>query len=548
MFKDKKFLNKYLFLIPYLFVILNFFLKEKCLEFQNIAGDESFSIYYSQLNPSEIIHFLSQGNNPPLFELILHYWIKFFGISDYSVRFLPLIFSSLSVFFVYKIAHKFIDIKSAILAAIIFTFSNYEMYFAHEVRVYSLFLLFTLISFYSFFNLILDRKNIKHAVIYTLSTSLLLYSHYFSFFILLVQFFSIFLLSDKILKEKIRYLIFISVPLLLFLPFFKILISNYLITNSNGSWVPFSKDLGQLNHFIFTLINSSNSVFIIFAVITWLILNYFVSKLDLQTWKKQVITFLSVVYLFFSVSIIGGIPYYWEHTSENYAIVSYLIFVVIICLLFLRSARINFFVKIILLWFIIPLLLIYLFSFKTPMFLERYLIFISPAFYLLTAFALTQFEKTHKLFLSFLLICTLFITFEKNVDKKHNIAEMLEKVKEIKTDSSFVYLAPSYYDVNFVYYYNKKIFKQINLNTSNQKEYKSGLLKSLQNENIHVINFSGEIDSLELNQNKRVIFIDIASNFAFPNNNILNYLQEKMILDTLYFYPQHYQVYQFSRK
>jgi mannosyltransferase len=548
MLNDKKFINKYLFLIPYLFVVVNFFLKENCLEFQNIAGDETFSIYYAQLNPSEIIHFLSQGNNPPFFELILHYWIKFFGISDYSVRVIPLIFSSLSVFFLYEIAYKFLNLKTAILAATLFTFSNFEMYFAHEVRVYALFLFLTLVSFYSFLNLIQDFKSKKYIVIFVLANSILLYSHYFGFFVLFVQFISIFLLTEKNFKKKLNYMILLIIPLVLFIPFLKVLISNYITTSSNGSWVPFSKDLGQINHFIYTLINSSSTVFIVFSCITWLIVQYFIVRLEISKWLKQLILFFSIVFLFFSLSIFGGIPHYWEYTSENYAIISYLIFILIICYLILKSSKINRYSKIILIWFFLPLLLIYLFSFKTPMFLERYLIFISPGFYLLVAYALYQFEKFNNYKLSYLIIFAMFITSTKNVDKKHQILDMTNKVKELKTDSSLVYLAPSYYDINFVYYYNKEIFKQINLKTNKQNEYKSELLKSLNKENIHVINFSGEIDTLKLKQNKRIIFIDIASEFAFPNNNILNFLQENLILDSLYTFPEHYKVYQFSKK
>ena len=118
--------NTFFYLIPIFFILINFYVKFKFISYQSIAGDEPFSIYFSQFNITTIISHLSSGNNPPLFEIILHLWIKLFGISETSVRLLPCLFSSITVYFIYKIGQKFFSFKSAIIASLFFTLSNYQ--------------------------------------------------------------------------------------------------------------------------------------------------------------------------------------------------------------------------------------------------------------------------------------------------------------------------------------------------------------------------------------------------------------------------------------
>ncbi|MDO9255412.1 MAG: hypothetical protein Q7U54_07870 [Bacteroidales bacterium] len=95
---NKSFLLKYY--IPLFLVAINFIIKILYLGKMSIANDEPFSIYIAQMDVSSIISQLSKGNNPPLFEIILHYWIKLWGISPFSTRLLPFLFSVATVYFI----------------------------------------------------------------------------------------------------------------------------------------------------------------------------------------------------------------------------------------------------------------------------------------------------------------------------------------------------------------------------------------------------------------------------------------------------------------
>ena len=165
------------------------------LDALSLTSDECFSIYHAQMSPRLIYQYLSTGNNPPLHEWILHYWMLWFGDSAFAVRFLSLIFSSLTTALIYVLGTQISAARSeenaansstGLIASILFLSSNYSTFLAHEARTYNLTLFLGVLSTIAFIGALKSGK-IKHFLIYGLIGGLLCLSHFFGIWILLAQ-------------------------------------------------------------------------------------------------------------------------------------------------------------------------------------------------------------------------------------------------------------------------------------------------------------------------------------------------------------------------
>jgi uncharacterized membrane protein len=186
---------------PIFLAILFFFLSMGIhligIDTLSLTSDECFSIYHAQMSPRLIYLNLSTGNNPPLHEWILHYWMLWFGDSAFAVRFLSLIFSSITTALIFVLGTQIASgdggIKETkgnprigVIAAILFLASNYSTFLAHEARTYNLTLFLGVLSTICFVTAIRSGKT-KHFLVYGLIGGLLCLSHFFGIWILLAH-------------------------------------------------------------------------------------------------------------------------------------------------------------------------------------------------------------------------------------------------------------------------------------------------------------------------------------------------------------------------
>ncbi len=158
---------------------------------ESLTTDEYFSLYSAQLPWHKIIfgHQKEYDPNtlPPLYHLIMHFWLKVFGSGEYAQRSFSAILGVLSVWMLYALTRLLIDRRTAVLSALFGAFSFSWFYLFRSNRCYGLFIFLTLLSFYIFYYYLKNKKSRVAPWVFMLTNISLLYTHYFSFFIIALE-------------------------------------------------------------------------------------------------------------------------------------------------------------------------------------------------------------------------------------------------------------------------------------------------------------------------------------------------------------------------
>lgn len=214
MVKTKKTIQKNK-ILPLLISILviSFLVRAYHLGSENLWSDEGVTVYHSDKPVLDNIQWSLAIGYFPLYHIILSSWTKFFGVSEFSVRFPSLIFGVLAVYAVFQIATFMFNKKVGVYSSIIMALSPFSVYYSQEARVYTLLLLLSLYSIYFYLRYIKSAKN-KHMAGYIISTLLMLSSHPPAIFILIFQNMHYFLLVRKKIKKWLLIQLSLSVALI----------------------------------------------------------------------------------------------------------------------------------------------------------------------------------------------------------------------------------------------------------------------------------------------------------------------------------------------
>ncbi len=145
---------------------------------QSIWLDETISIYIAMQSFLDVITFMDP--TPPLFYILLHFWIMV-SSAEWWLKLLPVIVSTLTIFFTYKVAEKLYSHKIGIIASLFVMLSPIHVFYAQELRAYAL--LFFVTTAVVYFYLQFDFSY-KHKLWYVLFFISVVYTHLFGLFVL----------------------------------------------------------------------------------------------------------------------------------------------------------------------------------------------------------------------------------------------------------------------------------------------------------------------------------------------------------------------------
>jgi len=184
----KNFSNKklnYVFLFLSIFIVGAFF-RLYHLGTDILWVDEPFSTFFSQKPLLDILKYISVDSNPPLYYILLHFWIKLFGDSLFIIRLFSVAVGLIDLLLFYFIIKKLFGKQIAFISYTILALSPYFIFYSRLARTFPLLLLFTLLSYWCFNRFFINKsENIFHALGFVFFSTLAVYTHYYAIFFLL---------------------------------------------------------------------------------------------------------------------------------------------------------------------------------------------------------------------------------------------------------------------------------------------------------------------------------------------------------------------------
>ncbi len=385
--------------------VLAFLVRIAFLTSNSLGNDEPFSVFVAQKSISQIFAILTDGNNPPLYELLLHFWIRIFGTSEFWVRLPSLIFNCFAVVYIFKFTKLFFNVEAAILASLLFVFSNYQIAFAHEARVYSLVGMLSIASMYYFASFIsTPTRKIKLLIALILTNILLIYAHYLGFFILFVE--AVVFLCHSTARKKYRRELLLALAIIVFayLPVIPVVVHRFLITSSVGTWI-----------------RPPDSIDNIYLIL-------------------------------------------WAYSNSPLTTVaSILILISGVIVFFIKSKRQTLLLqqKLVVAWFVLPITIMFVISFIIPMFTDRYVSIIAIPYYILIAIVSCKIidYKKFRYVLPMLMLLMFAFTVKPDMSNRRNTQEAVSQTLNFKKEKSLVMFCPRHFKYGFAYYFSKEAFR-----------------------------------------------------------------------------------------
>ena len=156
-------------------------LTDTCLWF-----DEIFSVHAAEHSWDSILTFVALDLiHPPLFYVLLKLWIAVAGESLSSLRALPVLFSIVSIVpFLLLLRELKINIKTQCISLVLLIINGSILKYSLEVRMYSLLMCLGGFSMWLFARFFVRGKSLAPLVIVNI---LLVYTHYFGWFVVLSE-------------------------------------------------------------------------------------------------------------------------------------------------------------------------------------------------------------------------------------------------------------------------------------------------------------------------------------------------------------------------
>jgi mannosyltransferase len=124
--------------------------------------DETFSVWQANHSVADLLQWTVQlDQHPPLYYLLLHYWIAVNGDTPYYARLLSVLFGAGTIPIIYLIGKRLSGVVVGLAAAVFLALSPFNIYFAQETRMYTLLMFNAAVAIYALARLLTDSRSIR---------------------------------------------------------------------------------------------------------------------------------------------------------------------------------------------------------------------------------------------------------------------------------------------------------------------------------------------------------------------------------------------------
>ena len=199
--------TKYIILLG---LLVAFVLRVFNLNYEGLWNDELLTAVTSHpsLSVIDIVNIMKGDVHPPLHTVLTNLWGKLFIHNDTTIRLINVFFGVWGVYAGYLLAKELFNKKVALYAFGLLILNSFLIRYSQEARSYAQLSLFANFSFLYFVRLIKYDYERKNAIYYVLTTTAMLYTHYFALFVIASKFVAFFFFVNwENFRKKIWYYI-----------------------------------------------------------------------------------------------------------------------------------------------------------------------------------------------------------------------------------------------------------------------------------------------------------------------------------------------------
>ena len=413
----------------------------------------------------------------------------------------------------------------AYLSVLMLFFSNYFQAHATEARGYSLLILLSLITTHLLLRYLVQKRSFPW-IGYSIFSLMMLYTHFFGWWVLFTHLLLLMCCKKMLVIEWKKVVWTAALILIGYAPYGKIFIERAFLNAGQGTWVSPVTNMGSLHDFILWC---ANGVPTFYAGINLLLLG--AVELALKRAKVDRLYYWPIrgaliFFAFFAFSIYLPMPYFWEFTDQWIWFFLYSATLIAALWYLFFSSRFSVWEKWMIGMWTIPLLAIFLVSTKVPMYLDRYVSFCVPFFYITMSGVLLLIGRKKVGIWMTMFVSFLWLTSHQVPPEKREVRKLVNEIKvEMGNNpSACLVICPYYFDLNVLYYWNIQLFKE--WGTANFTE--TAVQEALMEQGVFAVRDSTSLQRcIEDRTYGRYVYLDASADFSIPGNGVKQWLEQQ---------------------